>query len=137
MRAVIASDSEAIHVDCFALRARNDGHATNQDGETMREKTAAKLTPDEWQARFHAAAKAAQREYCDIFAFWRDCRYGPCRKAQRCSGDAIRCLKRGIGRVPYDAQYQAFGRVIAATPETADSPTKTARRFPPHDFASW
>ena len=29
------------------------------------------FTPEDFQKRFDAAAKAAQREYCDIFAFWR------------------------------------------------------------------
>ena len=103
----------------------------------MREKTATALTPEEWQARFNAAARAAQREYCDIFAFWRDCHYGPCRKARRCSGDGQACLKRNIGRVPYADQLAAFERVVAATPATADSPTKTGRRFAPYDFATW
>ena len=40
------------------------------------------FTPEDFQKRFDAAAKAAQREYCDIFAFWRACRLKACRRAR-------------------------------------------------------
>jgi hypothetical protein len=62
----------------------------------MSRTTTKKLTPDEWQARFDTAAKVAQHEYCNIFKFWIACRYKPCRRAQRCEGDALACLKRGF-----------------------------------------
>lgn len=51
--------------------------------------------------------------------------------------DALACLKRNIERVPYAIGNQACDRLIAQTPEDADGPTKTARRFSPHDFACW
>jgi len=89
------------------------------------------LTPEQHQAQFNAAAAAVRREYCNIFAFWRACRYKPCRKARACSGDAHACLKRGIGQVPYDAQDEAQRQIIAATPPEAYSAVHTARRFSP------
>jgi len=103
----------------------------------MNKAAAKKLTTDEWQAQFNAAAKAAQREYCNIFEFWIACRYKPCRKAKQCKGDALACLKRGFDQLPDDARNRAFARVIAQTPDTADSPTKTARQFSPFDFSCW
>ncbi len=103
----------------------------------MSKETAKKLTPEEWQARFDAAAKAAQREYCNIFKFWIACRYKPCRRAKTCSGDALACLKRSLNRVPGEIKNRAFDRIVWETPATADAPTKTARRFSPHDFSLW
>jgi hypothetical protein len=87
-----------------------------------------KFTPDEWQMRFDAGARQAQREYCNIFEFWRACRRKRCRRAKTCGGHARICLTRGLGRVPYEAQYQANLRIIAATPTDADRPTKSGRR---------
>jgi hypothetical protein len=78
----------------------------------------------------------ARREYCNIFRFWRACRYKPCRKAKTCSGDARACLKRGLGQVSYEAQDQAQDKIIAATPSEADSPTKNARRLSLHGLAA-
>jgi hypothetical protein len=94
----------------------------------MTKKAAQKFTPEEWQARFNAGAKQAQREYCTIFEFWRACRLKPCRRAQQCLGHARTCLKRGLGGVPYDDQYAANLRIIAATPPGTDQPTKSGRR---------
>jgi hypothetical protein len=94
----------------------------------MSKKPDDKLAPEEWQARFNAGARQAQREYCKIFALWRTCRYKPCRRAKRCVGRARGCLKRGLDQIPYDAQYQANLRIIAATPADADRPTKSGRR---------
>ncbi len=86
------------------------------------------------QARFDAAAAAVRREYCNIFEFWRACRYKLCRKATVCSGDARACLKRGIDRVPYEVQNRAQLQIIAATPSEAYSAAKTARQFSPQDL---
>ena len=52
-----------------------------------------KLSPQEWQARHDAACAIVARKYCDMFAFWRDCRYKPCRSARRCVGDQGFCLQ--------------------------------------------
>lgn len=102
----------------------------------MRKTKSEKLTPKEWQARFDAAKKAAQREYCNIFKFWRACRYKPCRKTKACSGDAFACLTRRIDEIPYELKYQTRDQIVAATPADADSATDTARRFAPHHFLS-
>ena len=45
------------------------------------------FTPEDFQKRFDTAAEAAQREYCDIFAFWRACRLKACRRSKACGGD--------------------------------------------------
>ncbi len=88
----------------------------------------AEFTPQEYQARFYAGAKQAQREYCNIFAFWRACRLKRCRRAKECLGRARTCLKRGLDGIAYDAQYEAKLRIIAATPPQADRPTRSGRR---------
>jgi hypothetical protein len=86
-----------------------------------------KFTPDEWQKRFDAGARQAQREYCNIFEFWRACQHKPCRRAKTCGGPARTCLARGLGQVPYEAQYQANLRIIAATAADTDRSTKSGR----------
>lgn len=97
-----------------------------------------KFSPEEWQERFNEAARAAQRAYCDMLEFWRGCEHRPCRRTKACGGDdALACLKRNIAHVPYATGNRACDRLIAQTPEDADGPTKTARRFSPHDFACW
>lgn len=101
----------------------------------MSTKAKEKLSPEQWQARFNAAADAARREYCNMFKFWQACRYKPCRRATRCSGDARACLKRGIERVPYDDQFAATNRIIAATAADADAPSQSARRLPMFNLA--
>jgi hypothetical protein len=86
-----------------------------------------KFTPEEWQARFNAAARAAQREYCTLFELWRTCHAKQCRRAHACHGPARACLTRGLSAVPYDVQHQAKLRIIAATPVDADRPTRSGR----------
>jgi hypothetical protein len=100
---------------------------TGEKGIAMATKAKEKLTPEQWQARFNAAADVVRREYCHMFKFWQACRYKPCRRATRCSGDARACLARGIERVPYDDQFAATNRIIATTAADADEPTRTAR----------
>jgi hypothetical protein len=97
----------------------------------MTKESAEKLTPKEYQARFNAAGAQAQREYCNIFKFWRACRYKPCRRAGACRGDQRACLKRGVANVPRDILDRAHNQVIAATPADAIQPERTARRFCP------
>ncbi len=101
----------------------------------MRAKKEKELSPDEWQQRFDEAAESARREYCDLFALWRGCRYKPCRRARTCSGEAKACLAHGIERVPATERLNAAARVIAATPAGADAPTQTARRLSAHTLA--
>jgi hypothetical protein len=95
------------------------------------------FTPEDFQNRFDVAAAAAQREYCDIFAFWRACRRKACRRAKACGGDALLCLQRGFAQVPDEACERALARVIAATPPDADRPTKLARQMNPQGFYLW
>ena len=95
------------------------------------------FTPEDFQKRFDAAAKAAQREYCDIFAFWRACRLKACRRSKACAGDPQLCLKRGYAQVPDKVSDRALARVIAATAADADRPTKLARQMSPQSFYLW
>jgi hypothetical protein len=95
------------------------------------------LTPEDFQKRFDAAAQAAQREYCDIFAFWRTCRRKACRRAKACGGDGLLCLQRGYAQVPEEASERALARVVAATAADADRPTKLARQMSPQSFYLW
>ena len=95
------------------------------------------LTPEDFQKRFDAAAQAAQREYCDIFEFWRACRLKSCRRSKACGGDPQLCLKRGYAQVPHEFSDRALARVIAATADDADRPTKLARQMSPQSFYLW
>ena len=77
------------------------------------------FTPEDFQMRFDAAAQAAQREYCNIFAFWRGCRLKSCRRSRACGGDPQLCLKRGFTQVPdelCDALSRASSRPRPPTP---------------------
>jgi hypothetical protein len=91
----------------------------------------AKLTGDEWQARFNIAAAQVQREYCEIFKFWRGCRYKPCRRFKACGGDPLACLTRGTRDVPYDLLSQAELQVRTATPADLTGPERSARNLSP------
>ena len=90
------------------------------------------LSPKEWQARYDAACTIVARKYCDIFKFWRDCRYKPCRSARRCVGDARDCLDQRWFGVPYDVSIAARERMSAETPPNADRFVRTAYHQPPH-----
>jgi hypothetical protein len=95
------------------------------------------FTPEDFQKRFDAAAAAAQREYCDIFGFWRACRVKMCRRSKACGGDPVTCLKRGFAQVPDEASDRALAQVIAATAADADRPTQLARQMSPQRFYLW
>jgi hypothetical protein len=97
-------------------------------------KAVAKMTPEQWQARFAAAAEEAQREYCDIFKFWRTCHDDECRRMKACRGDQLACLRQGRDAVAPLVQHRALQQVIAATPADADRPTCLARSFHPSVF---
>jgi hypothetical protein len=87
-------------------------------------KSEAKLTGEEYQARYDAAAKVARRQYCDIFKFWRGCHYEPCRRAKTCRGDPSQCLQRGRWSLPPDVLYQAELQVRAAVPAHLTGPER-------------
>ncbi len=92
-----------------------------------------KITTEQYVARFNAEKARLQRHYCNIFKFWRSCRFKPCRKARACRGDQNACLKQSVDSVPRTVQYQARQRILTAT-ANADSPERTAREFMPNDF---
>ena len=79
-----------------------------------------KLSASEWQARRDAACAIVARKYCDMFKFWRDCRYKPCRSARRCIGNPNACLGSRWHTVPYDAGIAAHRRMAADTPSNAN-----------------
>jgi hypothetical protein len=85
----------------------------------------------EWQRRFDTACAIVARKYCDMFAFWRDCRYKPCRSARRCVGDQGFCLQSRCWDIPYDEGVAAHDRMIAALPPDADSFQRMAYHRPP------
>ena len=97
-------------------------------------KSEAKLTGPAWQARFNAGAEVAQRQYCDIFKFWRGCRYKACRRAKSCRGDSLLCLKRSRWSLPRDVLYQAEQQVRAAVPAHLTGPERSGRMVSP---TSW
>ena len=85
----------------------------------------------EWQRRHDAACAVVARKYCDMFEFWRDCRYKPCRAARRCSGDQGACLQSRYTNLSYDAQLAAHTRMIAETPPNPDNFSLMAHHYPP------
>jgi hypothetical protein len=105
--------------------------------QSMSKESEQAFTPEDFQKRFDAAAQAAQREYCDIFAFWRACRLKACRRSKACGGDPQLCLKRGYAQVPDELSDRALARVIGATAADADRPTKLARQMSPQSFYLW
>jgi hypothetical protein len=88
----------------------------------------------EWQRRHDAACAIVARKYCDIFEFWRDCRYKPCRAAKRCSGDQGACLTLRLPSVSYEAGIAARARVKADTPKDADRFARLAHHYAHHSL---
>jgi hypothetical protein len=84
-------------------------------------------TGQEWQARYNAGAEVARRQYCDIFKFWRGCRYKPCRRAKTCRGDPSHCLQRGRWSLSPDVLCQAELQVRAAVPAHLTGPERAGR----------
>jgi hypothetical protein len=98
-----------------------------------------KLTGEEYQARYDAAAKVARRQYCNIFKFWRGCRYKPCRRAKTCRGDPSHCLQRGRWSLSPDVLFQAERQVRAAVPAHLTGPERSGRMTSPTSWlpAGW
>jgi hypothetical protein len=105
--------------------------ADEEKGSTVPKKSEAKLTGKEYQARYDAAAEVAQRQYCDIFKFWRGCRYKPCRRAKTCRGDSSHCLQRGRWSLPPEVLYRAELQVRAAVPAHLTGPERSGRMMSP------
>jgi hypothetical protein len=82
----------------------------------------------EWQRRHDAGAVVA-RKYCDMFKFWRDCKYKPCRSARRYRGDQGACLEKHCWSVPYEVGRAAHKQMIADTPADADRFTCAAHYY--------
>jgi hypothetical protein len=74
----------------------------------------------EWQRRHDAACAIVARKYCDMFKFWRDCKYKPCRSARRCRGDQGACLEKRCWSVPREVKLAAHKQMIADTPAHGD-----------------
>ena len=93
-----------------------------------------KLTGAQFTARFEAEKARQQARYCDAFAHWRRCTNKPCRRARACRGDGHECLKRALGAVPHQMQWQARQDILAATPKNIGAPERAARQRMPRDF---
>ena len=93
-----------------------------------------KLTAAEWQARHDAACAIVARKYCDMFKFWRDCRYKPCRSARRCSGNQGACLQSRWQSIPYEAGVAAHRQMTASTPRDADLFARMVHHYPHHSL---
>jgi hypothetical protein len=91
-----------------------------------------KLAPKEWQARHDAACTIVARKYCEMFKFWHDCRYKPCRSARRCVGDARDCLDQRWFSVPYDVSVAAHSQMSAETSPNAGPFLWGAHQRAPH-----
>ncbi len=101
---------------------------------TTNNNTPAKLTPEQYAARFNAEKALLARGYCDAFKFWRSCRLKLCRRVRRCSGDQMACVKRCATEIPRDVQWRARQQVLASTPASAGPPERLAREFMPGSF---
>jgi hypothetical protein len=93
-----------------------------------------KLAPEEYKRRFAAEKALRQRRYCDAFALWRACALKACRRNAACRGDANRCLKRALERVPHPEQWQARQMILSATPANLGAPKRAARQSMPREF---
>jgi hypothetical protein len=86
------------------------------------------------RARFRDEKAKLQRAYCTTFKFWRTCRFKPCRNARVCKGDPDACLKRCVGAVSRDAQWEARQKILDATPADVGAPERAARECLPGEF---
>ena len=96
--------------------------------------TKPKLTTVAYAERFEAETVAQQRRYCDAFETWRGCKGGACRRDRACRGEVRACLKRALGTVPREVQWQAREKILAATPKNFGGPERQARLCMPRDF---
>lgn len=92
------------------------------------------LTAPQFAARFEAEKARQQARYCEAFALWRTCRLKRCHRDCACRGDANECLKRALGAVPQQAQWQARQDILNRTPQNIGAPELAARQCMPRDF---
>ena len=93
-----------------------------------------KLTGAEFTARYQAEKILQRQRYCELFALWRRCTKGRCRRERACTGDASACLKRAFVVIPRDAQWQAREKILAAMPKNLGAPERAARQCMPLDL---
>jgi hypothetical protein len=81
-------------------------------------KPAALASDLKYATRYGAEKARQQRRYCDAFALWRYCHYGPCLRTRRCRGDADACLAKAVAldRVPRREQWRTRQNILTATP---------------------
>ena len=108
------------------MRATNPSRPSKQTAEF--------LAAERYKARFRDEKAKLQRAYCTLFKFWRTCRFKPCRNARACQGNPGACLKRGVGTVSRDAQWQARQKILDATPAGAGVPERAARECLPGEL---
>jgi hypothetical protein len=92
------------------------------------------LTHEEFRARFEAEKAKVQQHYCTLFAFWRSCRFKPCRRAHACRGDLHECLQRSVHKVSRADQFVAREKLLQATPRNLPAPELTARQLMLNSF---
>ena len=99
-------------------------------------KPAALASDLKYATRFGAEKARQQRRYCDAFALWRSCHFGPCLRSRRCRGDADACLAKAVAldRVPHREQWRTRQDILAAMPRNIGAPERAARQCMPIDF---
>jgi len=92
------------------------------------------------KAEVDAAHVAAYRLYCEALRFWRGCPRPACKRHRCCLGEPLRCVERGIWRVPMSMRRRAQKFVIAGGPRRVPPATHiewTVRRLDWHSLLSW
>ena len=93
-----------------------------------------KLAPEDYKKRCAAETALQQRRYCDALKLWRACALKACRRNAACCGDAHRCLKRAVTKVPRRLQWDTRETILKATPANIGAPERAARQCMPIDF---
>jgi len=93
-----------------------------------------KLNGAQFAARFEAEKERQQRRYCDAFTHWLTCTNKRCLRERACRGDANECLKRALGAVPNQTQWQARQDILNRTPRNIGAPELAVRQRMPRDF---
>ena len=99
--------------------------ADEQERNHVRKRSDPDPTSQKYRDRYFAAQMHAVRAYCDFFAFWRSCRYRPCRRARSCRGDYIDCIEGRRDGVS-DRFDAARAHVRARIPKDAGRPERDA-----------
>jgi hypothetical protein len=100
----------------------------------LSKQTVEALAAERTKARLRDAKAKLRRHYCTVFKFWRACRFKRCRCARACMGDGKACLKRGVGAISRDTQWEARQKILAKTPASTGAPERAARECMPSDL---